>query len=273
MATPDRSLTTFALFPKFPSEIRLIIWSLTLPQSRIVEIYHRDSYPTWIDGSGPRALSLIASSDPITLLSVNCESRAYARRKYSLLTPPYFKTPFYLSPETDVLVMYDMPALKDFCSNDIGPWTDVAGCARMVVVDLNLRSYYDQDYWNWIDLDEPDPYPGDARLIEICVAVKKLRNLSDLVLFYDLEDDRYTAEEVEESLQQNWNEEGIKKIALKGKDEERRGEGGKGVDWIVPRVTRLKYDLEYRSIHQDDDDFASYKMFNRVSVFKQHSST
>jgi len=68
---PEPARESFKLFPKLPTELKLIIWSLTLPSGRVVSIKNTAS-------------SLVATYNPVTLLHVNQEARELALKSYHL---------------------------------------------------------------------------------------------------------------------------------------------------------------------------------------------
>jgi len=98
VTVPFSGATSFTLFPKLPPELRLKIWEIALPGSRIVKV---EKVLTARGGQllqrrnirgifgGPnlmRSANCIVKPfcSPITLLSVNQEARAFALGKYQL---------------------------------------------------------------------------------------------------------------------------------------------------------------------------------------------
>ncbi|KFY72312.1 hypothetical protein V499_07537 [Pseudogymnoascus sp. VKM F-103] len=86
-AKEPKTLRRFKLFPKLPTEIRLMIWTLLLPPPRVVDIrMRRKSIPT----SAGEILDVgrfISSVDHPIILHVCSESRRVARQHYKLSFP------------------------------------------------------------------------------------------------------------------------------------------------------------------------------------------
>jgi hypothetical protein len=101
MATLD--LTSFTLFPKLLAELRLEIWKLVLPDSRIISLVFR--------GKSSTSNRLLLSEPAPTLLHVNVESRALAMESYTPLFSSIMKgsphclsfRPFYFNFNKDFL--------------------------------------------------------------------------------------------------------------------------------------------------------------------------
>lgn len=95
--------TTFTLFPRLPMEIRELIWHMTLPGPRLVEIQYKHSSSsegnTLLSGAFPRR-------PPPVSLRVCQESRNKALRVYTLCIPTKIGVPkCYFSPPLDTLLL------------------------------------------------------------------------------------------------------------------------------------------------------------------------
>jgi hypothetical protein len=139
---PTSSGESFYLFPKLPTELRLIIWSLALPKGRVVSI--KDT-----------ASSLVATYDPVTLLHVNQEARELALKSYHLHWFPGFENMFYLSPKHDILHIMSLEAMQEFCAKDVGPWSWVQDCTRTLAIDPTVEGFFER-WFDWVRHDRGD---------------------------------------------------------------------------------------------------------------------
>lgn len=101
-------LKEFKFFPKLPGEIRMIIWELSLPQPRVVEI-----------DISPLHDSLVATTNsPLPAhFQVNYEARKVAQKNYPLVFSSILSSPIRFSFERDILyfeleVLFEVFALE-----------------------------------------------------------------------------------------------------------------------------------------------------------------
>jgi hypothetical protein len=96
----DRTLKQFTLFPKLPLELRLSIWELALPESRIVTLE-----PSRSEVDHRHSLRFGKSDKPPVLLQVNHESRSLTLRTYHRFfdSEHLFNRPKYFNNAKDTL--------------------------------------------------------------------------------------------------------------------------------------------------------------------------
>jgi hypothetical protein len=104
---PPQTLTNFALFPRLPPEIRIMIWKLIKPEARSIKLVfirnpdnkHREQ------GEKPQSPILRVKNPDPALLFVNRESRHECLRNNAWVfcsISTYIK-PFYINPAIDTL--------------------------------------------------------------------------------------------------------------------------------------------------------------------------
>jgi 2EXR family len=96
--------TAFTLFPELPPELRLIIWKMSIPGPRIVEV--RCENPSWNCFNNQ---SVLPGS-----FSANRESRAATLKKDNLAFAPLFRQPVYFNFAIDTLYFPNYPSLAGF---------------------------------------------------------------------------------------------------------------------------------------------------------------
>jgi hypothetical protein len=167
---PKPARESFKLFPKLPTELKLIIWSLALPKGRVVSI--KDT-----------ASSLIATYDPVTLLHVNREARELALKSYHLHWFPGFENMFYLSPAHDILHIMSLEAMQEFCAKDIGPWSWVQNCTRTLAIDPTVEGFFER-WFDWVRHDRGDGvyvYTIPSRFMR---AFERFEGLKELLILH-----------------------------------------------------------------------------------------
>ncbi|KAH7342503.1 hypothetical protein BKA65DRAFT_595617 [Rhexocercosporidium sp. MPI-PUGE-AT-0058] len=164
-----QKLTSFTLFPKFPLEIRSLVWEAALPDGSRMPV---TKYRTW--GSGTTAeLTELAEhvnntcSIPITLY-INQESRNETLRHYfvvpaSLADPTIKVAPYVFSPARDTASMDFTAAIN---TPNTFNWND--NCWLSELDPEEVKKCIGQITWLWIDLDGSyqDPGHGFAPFVE-----------------------------------------------------------------------------------------------------------
>jgi hypothetical protein len=109
--------TTFTLFPKLPSELRLKIWRLAAPGPRTVPVEYRMKYDTF-EGKRVSTFSGWRSSDPVPVILHIChEARDEALKSYQPAFGSYFQQPkIYINFDIDT-VLFGME-LETLSQND-----------------------------------------------------------------------------------------------------------------------------------------------------------
>jgi hypothetical protein len=112
-----REPPTFPLFPKLPSELRQIIWTLALPKPRTIMVTSR-AFVTYDERMSPVRNFRAGHNAQIVpcVLHVCAESRNLGLKTYQ----PAFATqlrarPIYFNFQSDTLYMKDSFALESFC--------------------------------------------------------------------------------------------------------------------------------------------------------------
>jgi hypothetical protein len=102
----SKPLKKFAFFPKLPTELRVIIWELSLPKPRVVEISISDDED-----------SLVAKTDsPLPAhFKANFEARQVAFKNYPLVFSSILSSPMRFSFERDILYFDAEVLFKIFC--------------------------------------------------------------------------------------------------------------------------------------------------------------
>jgi hypothetical protein len=123
----------FTLFPELPVELRLKIWSLALPVSRVITIVSDySSAPEFFDPDHPdrTRYKARACAKPVpALLHCNSESRAVALKTYRLsFRSNLQKKPIYYDFRRDSLCMINVHVLQSFMrfwgkDSDTSYWT------------------------------------------------------------------------------------------------------------------------------------------------------
>jgi hypothetical protein len=111
--------TEFTLFPKFPGEIRDMIWAKSIPGSHVVEVYIVERHPCEPDGSYTYngQYEMRASYKVPVMLQVCQESRIVARKVYTQILVDEFKyRPVYLNTALDILHLRDGRVFEHICS-------------------------------------------------------------------------------------------------------------------------------------------------------------
>ena len=102
--------TEFTLFPKFPGEIRDMIWAKSIPGSHVVEVYIVERDPCESDGrySYNGSYEMRASYKVPDMLQVCQESRSVALKVYTkILENEFGERPVYLNAALDILHLRD----------------------------------------------------------------------------------------------------------------------------------------------------------------------
>jgi hypothetical protein len=110
-ATRQKKPIEFTCFPKFPREIRDMVWKHALPGANTIQIYAVATPWTRL----PRELK--ASYKVPTLLHVSQESRLVAKKHYDTIYHDKFgdefgEKPVYLDPTLDVLFIRDLGTME-----------------------------------------------------------------------------------------------------------------------------------------------------------------
>jgi hypothetical protein len=158
-ATSITPRSKFTLFPSLPAELRLKIWSFTLPTSRILEISFSPLKNTYV----PNTL-------PPTALSITHESRCHTLESYTYLKlgrKPFSSIPF--NPNIDILYISNFAPILQWHLPDLlynlstSPSRSIL---RKVAIDLRV--------WNEC---------CEAGLLGVLGRMKELKEVSIVVEF------------------------------------------------------------------------------------------
>ena len=112
------------LFPLLPPELRLKIWSLSLPPGRVVPLTASTNPPPPSPPTSPTLKPSHAppkptnpTNPPISLLHTTSESRHLSQTHYHLFGPPRLTPPTFFSPALDTLYFPSLPGLGATTSN------------------------------------------------------------------------------------------------------------------------------------------------------------
>lgn len=122
---PDINTFEFTLFPKLPSEIRLMIWALAPPGPRTAMMRAAGCLAgEVVPSDGVRIIPetrkrILVTADPHVpaLLLVNRESRAVAQKVYQATFKKGAHRPIYYSPAYDVVMSEDVYVLRNYVDN------------------------------------------------------------------------------------------------------------------------------------------------------------
>jgi hypothetical protein len=109
-AAKPQILTKFTLFPKFPREIRDMIWAKSIPGSQIVEVYVIERKPSESEGFGSYngSYNIRVSYKVPIMLQVGQGSRRVALKFYTkILENNFGERPVYLNAALDILHLRD----------------------------------------------------------------------------------------------------------------------------------------------------------------------
>ena len=187
-ATPPDAVTdsAFDLFPKLPLELRLLVWSHSLPTDRIVEIVFSTDRQSaeWHLSSEPEP-KLKACCDPIPHLFACRESRFLGLKKYTLRRSPGFKNPFYLDSDSDIFMIPSFEMVDEIWgtrSDGLGH-IQLRGCFRVLAIDSLHRERRSSSWRPYLHSEEyvqNDTF-YDA-LVSVHILVDGLKNLRKLII-------------------------------------------------------------------------------------------
>jgi hypothetical protein len=124
----SKPLKKFAFFPKLPTELRVIIWELSLPKPRVVEISISDDEN-----------SLVAKTDsPLPAhFKTNFEARQVASKSYPLVFSSILSSPIRFSFERDILY-FDVEGLFEIFSKEMPDKANEKLCHLMLARDAGF---------------------------------------------------------------------------------------------------------------------------------------